>query len=149
MQFLAFLEFLVFNHHSCANVSNYVSAIKTKLASLGVSTVALQDQRVTLFCKELKRNRPFKVTLKPVLSIKNLKDICQICDSMHLGYLYKAVYLLAFFSFLRISNLVPHSIAEFSKLKQLTRGDVIFAPPGAILMIKWSKLCNFVIKLKC
>ena len=88
LQFLAFLEFLVFNQHSCANVANYVSAVKTKLASLGVSIAAFHDHRVTLFGKELKRNRPFRVTLKPVLSIKNLKDICQVRDTIYLDYVY-------------------------------------------------------------
>ena len=58
---------------------------------------------------------------------------------MYLGHIFKAVYLVAFFSFLRISNLVSHSIASYSHLKQLARADVIFAPPGALLIIKWSK----------
>ena len=56
--------------------------------------------------------------------------------------MYKAAYLLSFFSFLRISNLVPHSIHKYDPLHQLARADVIFAPPpppGAHLIIKWSK----------
>ena len=44
-----------------------------------------------------------------------------------------------FFSFLRISNLVPHSIKAFSPIEQMARGDVFFAPPGIHLLIKWSK----------
>ena len=44
-----------------------------------------------------------------------------------------------FFSFLRISNLVPHTVATFCPLEQLTRGDIFFAPPGVHMLIKWSK----------
>ena len=48
-----------------------------------------------------------------------LKDIVAICDIMWMGQIYKAMYLDALFSFLRISNLVPHKIASFSPLEQL------------------------------
>ena len=56
-----------------------------------------------------------------------------------MGFVFKAAFLLSFFSFLRISNLVPHSIASYDYLKQLARGDILFAHPGAHLIIKWSK----------
>ena len=48
-------------------------------------------------------------------------------------------YLLSFFSFLRISNLVPHTIHYFDPIKHLARADVLFASPGAKLLITWSK----------
>ena len=56
------------------------------------------------------------------------------CDRMFMGCIFKAAFLL--FSFLRISNLVPHSIHTFDYMKQLANADVIFAPPGAHLIIK-------------
>ena len=56
-----------------------------------------------------------------------------------MGTVYKAAYLLSFFSFLRISNLVPHTIKTYDPLQQLARADIIFAPPGALVLIKWSK----------
>ena len=58
---------------------------------------------------------------------------------MWMGQIFKGLYLTAFFSFLGISNLVPHSIKAFSPLEQITRGDVFFAPPGIQLLIKWTK----------
>ena len=58
---------------------------------------------------------------------------------MHLGFIFKAVYLTAFFSFLRISNLVASSLSAYSHIKQLARADVMFAPPGASLLITWSQ----------
>ena len=62
---------------------------------------------------------------------------------MYQGHIYKALYLTAFFSFLRILNFVPHSIANYSPAKQLAMADVIFAPPGALLLIKWCKTMQF------
>ena len=56
-----------------------------------------------------------------------------------MGQIFKCVYLLSFYSFLRMSNLVPHSISDFSPLKHLARGDVIFKSNKVILLLKWSK----------
>ena len=56
-----------------------------------------------------------------------------------MGQVFKAVYTLAFFSFLRLSNLVPDTVQAFSPLYHLARGDIIFAKPGMLVLIKWSK----------
>ena len=39
-----------------------------------------------------------------------------------MGYVFKASFLLSFFTFLKISNLVPHTISSYDPLKQLSRG---------------------------
>ena len=56
-----------------------------------------------------------------------------------MGQIYKAFYLVAFFLFLRLSDLVPHSVKTFSPLQQLVQGDLIFVSPGLHIIIKWSK----------
>ena len=56
-----------------------------------------------------------------------------------MGQVFKAVYTLAFFSFLRLSNLVPHSVRQYSALYHLARGGIIVAKPGLHILIKWSK----------
>ena len=53
--------------------------------------------------------------------------------------MFKAVYTLAFFSFLRLSNLVPHSVKNSPPLYHLARADVIFAKPGLHIIVKWTK----------
>ena len=120
-------------------MANYISAIKTTLAMYGVSTMAFYDQRITLFQKSLRMTKQFTFKMKKIIDIHMLKDIVAICDSMWMGQIFKAIYLVAFFSFLRISNLVPHKISAFSPLEQLTRGDVFFASPGLHVLVKWSK----------
>ena len=44
-----------------------------------------------------------------------------------------------FFSFLRLSNILPHSVPTFDHTRQLARADYITTTNGAILLIKWSK----------
>ena len=128
--FLSFLEFLAENHISPSNIANYISAVKTTQAMYGVFTISFYNQRIRLFQKSLRMTMQLTVKIKKIIDIDMLKDIIAICDSMWMGQIYKAIYLVAFFSFLRISNLVPHKIASFSPLEQLTRGDVFFASPG-------------------
>ena len=65
-----------------------------------------------------------------------------------MGHIFKAAILLAFFSFLRISNLVPHSISGYNPLKHLSRGDLIFAPLGTNILIMWSKTLQNKDKVK-
>ena len=84
-------------------------------------------------------HRPFKVQLKKIIDIDTLQLIVRTCDSMYMGMVFKAVYTLPFFSFLRLSNLVSHKSADFSPLYHLARADIIFAHPGIQVIIKWSK----------
>ena len=133
MLILSFLEFLLENGTSTSGVANYISAIKSNLAMYGIST--LPSQRITYFQKSLALQRKFSVKIKKIIDLPLLHKIITLCDTTYMGQIYKAIYLVAFFSFLRISNLVPHSIKSFSPLEQLTRGDVFFVPPGLHLLM--------------
>ena len=46
---------------------------------------------------------------------------------------------MAFFSFLRISNILPHSAKNFDKTRHLCVGDVVCAHQRAVIIVKWSK----------
>ena len=62
---------------------------------------------------------------------------------MYMGQTFKSMYLLAFFSFLQLSNLVPHTKTQFSPLKHLTPGDLFFKKDSAVILLKWSKTLQF------
>ena len=64
--------------------------------------------------------------------------IVRVSDSTYMGQIFKAVYTLALFSFLRLSNLVPHAAKLYSPLYQLAREDIILTPLGIQLLVKWS-----------
>ena len=70
------------------------------------------------------------MALKTIIDIPTLQLMVRHCDFTYMGQVFKAVYTLAFFSFLRLSNLVPHTVKSYSPLYHLARGDIIFAPPG-------------------
>ena len=136
---MSFLEFLVENNLFHSAIANYLSAVKANLALYGLPLYSFQDPRITYFQKSLSLHKTFAPVVKKIIDIPLLASITSICDTMWMGQIFKALYLTAFFSFLRISNLVPHSIKAFSPIEQMARGDVFFAPPGIHLLIKWSK----------
>ena len=136
---LAYLQFLESNNISASAMANHLSAIKAKLSIYGVPTHMFQDSRIRYFQKAMTLHKPFKVQLKKVIDINTLQLIVRTCDSTYMGQVFKAIYTMAFFSFLRLSNLVPHNVCAFSPLYHLARGDIIFAKPGMHILIKWSK----------
>ena len=62
-----------------------------------------------------------------------------VSDSLQYPFVFKALYSFCFFSFLRISNILPHTMATFDITRQLCRGDLIFSPDTITVLIKWSK----------
>ena len=52
---------------------------------------------------------------------------------------FTKLYLLAFVSFLRLSNMVSHSFSSFDISRHLARGDIIFSHDMVIILVKWSK----------
>ena len=120
-------------------MANHVSAIKAKLSLFGLPIHMFQDPRLKYFQKATTLNRPFKATLKSVIDIDTLHLMVRHCDYTYMGQVFKAIYTTAFFSFLRLSNLVPHTVKSYSPLYHLARGDIIFGPPGAQILVKWSK----------
>ena len=102
-----------------------------------------------MYLKSLQKSAPFKPILKDIIDIPLLYAIIDLCDKQPLGYIFKTVYLVSFFSFLRISNLCPHSVNDYSPLRQLAKGDVICEGFSTSLLIKSSKTLqnNNVIKL--
>ena len=136
---LVFLEFLVFNGTSTSNITIYLSAIKAKLSIYGSDISPFSNPQVKYFTRSLTLTAPLKVSLKTVIDMNTLKAIVKKCDTMYMGQIFKAVFLLSFFSFLHISNLVPHAMKAFNPLEQLARADIFFASPGAHVLVKWSK----------
>ena len=136
---LAFLEFLVFNQLSQASINNYLSAIKTMLQLYGLPSLPFRDHRISYFTKALKLQAPLRVSFKSIIDIPLLHEIVTACNSMYMGQIYKACFLTSFFTFLRISNLVPHTLSSFNPLEQLARADIFFGPPGAHILVKWTK----------
>ena len=75
-----------------------------------------------MFICALKINRPLHLTTAAFLDDQILEKIVLQCDQYQHPLVYKSLYSLAFFSFLRISNLLPHSMVLFDANRQLCGG---------------------------
>ena len=64
--------------------------------------------------KAVQLTAPMNVKFKKIIDIPLLLKIVEQCNFTYMGQVFKSLYLLAFYSFLRMSNLVPHSMAAFS-----------------------------------
>ncbi len=85
------------------------------------------------------RTLSYKPQIKHVFTIPMLADIVRAGSALHHPLIFKAIFLVAFHSFLRISNLVPTSKTQFNFIQHLTRGDIIFGSPGVHILVKWTK----------
>ena len=139
LNLLCFLECLQYNGVKYTQMVNYLSAIKTKFVIMGLDVACFNDCRLKYYQKAVQLHSPLTVKLNKVIDIPLLKSIVQCCNFTYMGQIFKTVYLFSLFSFLRLSNLVPHAIIQYSPLKHLAQGGVIFHPNKVVVLPKWSK----------
>ena len=87
----------------------------------------LEHPRVCYFTKAMKINRPLSLTKRNVITIEDLENISLLCEQFPYGVIFRAVFLMTFFAFLRISNLAAHSISQFNSTVHLTPKDVVIS----------------------
>ena len=92
-------------------MANYLSAFKTKFLILGLDVACSSDHRLKYYQKAVQMHAPLNVNLKSIIDIPLLKKIVDQCDFTYMGQIFKPLYLLSFYSFLRLSSLVTHTPA--------------------------------------
>ena len=79
-----------------------------------------------MFVKSVRINRPLVVKTNSIFSEQMLLDIIAATETLEFSEIFLSVYILAFFLFLRLSNMVPHAKNGFDPSHHLARGDIIF-----------------------
>ena len=146
---LSFLECLVRSSCSASMVTNYVSAIRASLVMYDLPYHVVDHPKVKYFLKSLRINRPVVVTPHNIITISRLIDISLACDLVTFPQVFRAAFLLGFFAFLRLSNLVPHAVGEFDFTRHLTGDDIFFTRKYVKVMIKWSKTIQTRDRVQC
>ena len=136
---LIFLEFLARNSISPRVVRNYFSSISSLSKFFNLDTRDLSHPAVTRFLRGLSISSPFRPTPRGIFDIRTMYAISKACDSLGDPPLFRAIFLVAFYAFFRLSNIAPHSARQFSKDRHFLRQDLMFHPPGAHLLVKWAK----------
>ena len=62
-----------------------------------------------------------------------------MCDQVPCESVFKAVFLIAFFGFLRISNIAPDSASSFDSSRNFTPSDVTISNKFMKITLKWTQ----------
>ena len=136
---LVFLEYLHSNKLSPKVIQNYLSSIRTAAIKYNLQVQHTSSHLLTRFIRSISINSPFAPTPRGVFEIKTMYHISRACDSLSDPHLFRAIFLTAYFAFLRMSNVAPHSTKQFDPSKHFLRQDAIFGHPGIHLIVKWTK----------
>ena len=120
-------------------IANYVSSLKTAAKRYKWDSEPLHHQLVSAYFRSISINSIISPTPRGTFDLETLIIISKACNRLQDPVLYRAVFLTSFFAFLRMSNVAPHSRVKFDPGRHLLRQDIIFASPGAHILLKWSK----------
>ena len=119
---LAFKESLVEQEFSVSNIVNYMAGIRSYFIIYGLNTSPFRDERLHLFQKSLKYTRSFVPKTNTIIDTDLLLCILSVSETLPFSFIYRALYLLSFFSFLRLSNILPHTTKNCQRDHCLGKG---------------------------
>ena len=114
---LAFLEYLYVNKISHRVMLNYLASLRSLAKHYGWDQTALSHHLVVSYLKSIARNIHFNPPSRGIFSLHTLSAISKACALLSDPPLFRVAFLLAFFAFLRMSNIAPHSKAQFNPMR--------------------------------
>ena len=151
---LGFLEFLLSCGITPRVISNYCSAIKSYLSIYQVPVHWLNSSLLNNYLRALHIQVPTVRKSKSTLSLRDFLGISKALLNFDNHQVYRVAFMLSFYGFLRISNLVSPTQATFDPSRQLCSEDIAFNDSGVTVYLKWAKNLqrteqSHVIKLPC
>ena len=134
-----FIEYLAQQGLRAQSLTNYLSVLKHYFALYNLNTAATEHRSIKLAVRAVAYNAPLSFHIKGTLTINNLNKLVKEARKLQDASMIKALILLGFFGFYRLSTLVPPSVQSFSASRFPTHGDVVWGPPGAHIITKCSK----------
>ena len=116
--FLAFTSYCQIPLHEVDSILAFVLCHYFRL--LDVPYAPLSHRKIHLFIKSVAMNAPYSPKFKANFSVPILLKLVKPCDSFPSGFIYKSIFLLAYFAFLRLSNLAPSSSVKFDPTSRET-----------------------------
>ena len=145
---LGFLEFLAHSGLSHFTISNYLAGLRAMFHRFSLPVTLLHSKNISLILQSFSKSLKYSPKPKGVFNIQQLLAIIQLTEKFPHSRIFKAIFLLAFHGFFRLSNLVPVTSASFDPVRHLTSSDLIWAPPGVHVLLKWSKTIQSVSQYK-
>ena len=120
-------------------IANHISALKYQFVRFNLPAQALDSPMVLCLLRSIDKNVPRPLVPKSVFTIFQLVSLVQLALKQPLAILLVPLFLLAFFAFLRISNLLPKSRFHWDNHCTLLRKDISFTPSGLTIVLRWTK----------
>ena len=136
---LIFGEYLYNNKISCKVIKHYFSSLSNCAAFYNLDTKQFAHPLLSRFLGSISINSSFSPSPKGIFDIRTIYLISLSCHILSDPLLFRAIFLVSFYGFLRMSNIAPHSLSKFDPNKHFLRKDLIFGHLGAHLVMKWSK----------
>ncbi|CAH1253130.1 Hypp1093 [Branchiostoma lanceolatum] len=139
-QLACYAQFLSRSMKSPASISQYLSAVNLLHKMNGLppcSTSSFEIQQTLRGIKKTLAQQPRErhpLTPEVLLTLRSSLDLSLPQDLT----LWSAI-LIAFFSYLRKSNLVPPSSTKFDPIKHLSRQAILVAKSSLLVNVSWSK----------
>ena len=89
------------------NIHNYLAVLS--LLYITLTPRLFNISTYIVFHKTIKINRPLHPKAHTYIDIHLLTSLVLLCDAFQDALIYKTLLMVADFSFLRLSNLLPHS----------------------------------------
>ena len=137
----AFVEFLVTDHNSPATIQNYLTAVRAMYRwwARPDITQMLDSHGVHQMMKGIANTvRPPK-DKRTAVTPEHLRLILRTCDAHREWLPAKLAISLAYFAYLRISNLAPRTMSAFDASRHATWADLRPRQKGLVLTLRWSK----------
>jgi hypothetical protein len=139
-QLCLYMEYLAQRFVSARTVRNYMSAITLLHKQLDVSCPALSSFQVGLMARAVDRTMLTPPSPRLPVSVLLLRQLVQATLPLGVwGVVFRFAILLAFFGFLRQSNLAPRTASQFDSARHSRRRDVVFTKQGAFIRLRWTK----------
>ena len=126
-------------------IRNYVSSISFQ-CSLYQIPCDCHHPAIARFLHSISMTSHFRPTLRGVFDVQTLYHISGVCDLLSDPILFRAIFLTAFYGFLRMSNIAPQSARAFDPFKHFLGRTFSLPPPPpppppprAHLLLKWTK----------
>ncbi len=135
-----YIEFLAQSFNNPDSVRNYMSGVTLYHKYLGTDCENMHSFEIKLMLRALTLTMRSMPNRRRPVTPDILRNLLALCPAMGpMGIVMKACLLLGFYGFLRQSNLAPYSQSQFDPSRNTCRADVILAPPGLVVLIKWCK----------
>ena len=90
---IVFLEYLHENNISSGQIQNYLAALRAMHIAHGLETAPFKDERLSLFLKATRIQRPFHPKVLAHLDLSLLEKNINLCDHMQFPQVFKPLYI--------------------------------------------------------